>query len=265
MDNTTGIDIKQCKNCSEVLRGDYCYQCGQKIRSRLTVRRVIRDLWESITNVDHGFLHTVIVLFTQPGQTVCDYISGRTRPYMNPLRFAILLATVSVLLNFTFGIYEDTQSEISEIFVPEENAEEFMENQQKALQFIRPFMNFIPILLVPATAFFFRLFTRSRLSMNYAEHMVAGFFGMGQLSLIGISFIALYLLTGSTSIGLWIGLASFGIYFGIMYRQLSDMSWTRSFAISMSSIVLGYVTFMVTIMVLTILVMLILAVLGLLN
>lgn len=265
MDNATDTDTARCKNCGEHLRGDYCYICGQRVRNRLTVRMVLTDVWETISNVDRGFLHTVIVLFTQPGQTIRDYVSGRTRPYMNPFRFAILLATVSVILNFTFGLYEDTQSEISAAFVPEENAEEFLENQRQALKYMRPFLNFMPILLVPFTAFFFRLFTRSRLPFNYAEHMVAGFFSMGQLSLISLPLITVYLITGSASYGLWVGLVSFVIYFGIVYRQLANLNWVRASLISLLSIVLGYVSFIIIIMLLTVLVLLVLAALGLLN
>jgi len=265
MDHTTNTTEKQCQNCGESLKGAYCYLCGQKVRNRLTVRTVLMDAWETVSNVDRGFLHTVVVLFTQPGQTIGDYVSGRTRPYMNPLRYAILWATVSVILNITFGVYEGTQSEISAAFVPEEDAEEFLENQRQAMQYMRPFLNFLPILLVPFTAIYFRLFTRSRLPYNFAEHMVAGFFSMGQLSLISIPFISIYLLTGSASYSLWVGGVTFVIYYGVVYRHLANVSWTRSLAISLASILLGYFSFILILMVLTVLVMIVLSVTGVLN
>ena len=223
------------------------------------------DAWETISNVDRGFLHTVVALFTQPGQTIQDYVSGRTRPYMNPLRYAILWATVSVILNITFGVYEGTQSEISAAFVPEEDSEEFLENQRKALQFMRPFLNFLPIFLVPFTAFYLRLFTRSRLPFNFAEHMVAGFFSMGQLSLISIPFISIYLLTGSASYALWVGMVSFVVYFGVVYRHLAGLHWIKSFVISFLGIALGYLSFILIIMLVTVIVVIILGVSGFLN
>ncbi len=265
MNLSTDDTARQCQNCGENLRGKYCHLCGQKARNRITVRAVVMDAWETISNVDRGFLHTVVVLFTQPGQTIQDYVSGRTRPYMNPLRYAILWATISVVLNITFGVYEGTQSEISAAFVPEEDAEEFLENQRQALRFMQPFLNFLPILLVPFTAFYFRLFTRSRLPFNFAEHMVAGFFSMGQLSLISIPFISIFLITGSASYSLWVGMVTFVVYFGFVYRHLTGLTWTKSFSISFLSISLGYLSFVLIIMLATLIIMVILGVLGFLN
>jgi hypothetical protein len=180
----------ECKNCGETLHGEYCSACGQKlITQRLTLRHIFSELFNIITNVDRGFLHTAKMLLVAPGEMIRNYLQGQTRRYYPPLRYVVLLVAISVAINLWFGVFDQQQSEISSMMgeQPKVN-EEVQRVQQQFNEGLKKYLNVIPLVLIPIISLFSYLFFRKK-GWNYAEHLVLNAYLQGQLALIGLPFI----------------------------------------------------------------------------
>lgn len=256
-----------CKNCQAPLTGAYCSQCGQKTIQRITLRTIFQEFWQALIDLDQGVLFTIKALVQNPGKAVTEYLNGRTRPYTPPLRFALVLTTIQVLLSLWTGAYETQTSEISSLFAPSgEDQEEIMKNQQQAMEWMRPYLNILPLLLIPFYAYFYRLFFRKYTDLNFAEHMVIGAFMQGIISLFGIFiFTPLLLIAPSADLSL---LISFIMYIGLFswtYRYLAKTSWLRTGIYVAVGFLIGYLLLLLIMFVLGIIAVLALALLGVID
>lgn len=86
-----------CKNCNNIVSGNYCSDCGQSSNtSRLTWGNFIANVAYGFTNIDKGFWYTLAVLFRHPGVLFREYLAGRRQSYFRP--FSLLVITA--------GLYE---------------------------------------------------------------------------------------------------------------------------------------------------------------
>lgn len=97
---TTGIgEHCQCANCGAVRTGTYCPACGQKhLRHRVQLGELVKDLLARISNFDHGLLHTLIAVLRGSGTVAKDYVTGKQRPYLNPLAYFFIGAAMQLLV-----------------------------------------------------------------------------------------------------------------------------------------------------------------------
>jgi hypothetical protein len=93
-----------CANCEAPLTGPFCSACGAPALDQrpLTIGRFARDLANELTNVDSLTLRTFRSLLLHPGELTRDYLAGKTRWYLSPLRlylivFAIFIAVMALL------------------------------------------------------------------------------------------------------------------------------------------------------------------------
>lgn len=104
-----------CRTCEEPLRGPYCSACGESHRfPRLELRALLDDLLDRVVNLDTPVLRTVGELSVDPARVGRDYLVGRRKPYVNPVRYAIATFILAVLINQALiglhGIPEDPQA-----------------------------------------------------------------------------------------------------------------------------------------------------------
>jgi len=88
-----------CKNCGNVISGDFCDQCGQKASvKRISLNNLMNDLSESIFQIDKGFLFTFRELFIRPGDSIREYLSGQRIKHYRPISYLLVLSTVYFLI-----------------------------------------------------------------------------------------------------------------------------------------------------------------------
>ena len=94
-----------CANCLAPLAGHFCSQCGApRLEERpLTVRRFAGDLWTELTSVDSATVRSLRALLLEPGRLTREYLDGRTRWFLSPLRLFLLTTTLMVLVSATTG------------------------------------------------------------------------------------------------------------------------------------------------------------------
>jgi hypothetical protein len=101
-----------CASCGQPLAHAYCAHCGEEALdpSKLTARHfVTRTLPHEVLNLDGKIWRTLRLLLLRPGFLALEYVAGRRRPYVNPLRVLIVAIIVYVLatqagISFTFKL-----------------------------------------------------------------------------------------------------------------------------------------------------------------
>jgi len=88
-----------CANCGQPLAGRYCSACGEKAldAETRTVRHFVTEsLFDEITHLDSRFWVTLRLLLFKPGVLTREFIAGRRRRYIGPVK--LLLAAIFVFI-----------------------------------------------------------------------------------------------------------------------------------------------------------------------
>ena len=101
-----------CATCGLPLEGRYCTACGEERLepNQLTVRHfVMGSLVPEIVNLDGKIWRTLGLLLFRPAALALEYVAGRRRKYVQPLRVLLTAIIVFVLampkgVGFTFNI-----------------------------------------------------------------------------------------------------------------------------------------------------------------
>src|SRR6266480_3464080 len=92
-----------CENCSALLTGRWCSQCGQaEIDYRRSFRHVIVDALDSFLNFESKFFATIGWLIARPWHLTNQFLAGRRVRYVHPLRLYLL---VSILFFFVVNYW----------------------------------------------------------------------------------------------------------------------------------------------------------------
>jgi hypothetical protein len=101
MGNNYSQETRQCPNCGQSGQGNYCSNCGRRFDlDRISLKGVLIDVFESVTNLDKGFFYTLRKLVVAPGTMQWEYIhEDRFRDYKP---FSILKGIFVLLIMFLF-------------------------------------------------------------------------------------------------------------------------------------------------------------------
>ena len=89
-----------CHNCGNEIseRATFCESCGQaKVESRLNIWKLFKDFISNIFNLD-GRLFRSIKHMWRPAFLAKEYINGRRKSYVNPIRFFLLMLVILFFL-----------------------------------------------------------------------------------------------------------------------------------------------------------------------
>ena len=95
-----------CANCGGPLLGHFCHECGAPRADErpLTVGRFARDAVHEVGSLDSTTLRTFRALFARPGVLTRDFLAGRTRWYLSPLRVFLIVWAAFL---FSVSLYQD--------------------------------------------------------------------------------------------------------------------------------------------------------------
>jgi len=93
-------NAKVCANCEAPITGDYCARCGERIvdHDALTLRGFARSSFHAMSDLETGLLPTLKWLLTRPGFLTREYLDGRRRPYVRPLRLFLIINVLYFLV-----------------------------------------------------------------------------------------------------------------------------------------------------------------------
>ncbi len=230
----------ECKNCSTTFDGKFCPNCSQKVLAgRFTIKQILRDLFQMITNLEKGFWYTMKELFIRPDQVIKEYLSGVTVKYYNPFRYYIIIVAVSALLQVWLGVFDLQQATIRETFNPNMTEEE-LQRQLAYMENVKKFLNIIPLIVLPFIATVFYLVFRKQ-ALNLAEHLVSTTYVYAQTAIIGIFLMSsFYFFPEFISYSLPASFLISSLYFAYVYNRLFSMSFLKAFFLSLLSMIGGF-------------------------
>ncbi len=95
-------DSFECRNCGTYAPGKFCPDCGQETDpTPPTFSEFVKQFFGNYIAVKGSLLQTLWRLVSRPGALTADYLEGRRRRYVLPLR---LYLTVSVIAFIVFGL-----------------------------------------------------------------------------------------------------------------------------------------------------------------
>lgn len=102
-----------CLNCGTELTDKYCPYCGQSTKiKRLSFKTMISNILYDITNINRGFIYTIIQLFINPGKVVTDYINGRRVNYSGPFSLFVISCTIYGLTSWIVFSIQNVENPI---------------------------------------------------------------------------------------------------------------------------------------------------------
>lgn len=181
---------ENCKNCGEVISGNFCINCGQKSSvHRYSFKHFIEhDLIHGIWHVDNGIFFTIKELFTRPGHSIREFINGKRVGYFS---FVTLLV---LILGFSHFLGEYTQVKIADL-MPESSRETMNQLQE----FMKKYPKTALLITIPFYSIFsFLWFRKSKL--NLTEHFVLNSYKTVGESLIALLFTILTVFYGNIQV-----------------------------------------------------------------
>ena len=96
-----------CRNCGWSLNKyppPFCPGCGQEVRFKPpTVGEFLQQFGGAYLSTEGALWRTLKLLFTQPGELTKQYLNGRRKHYVLPLRLYLTLSVVALLLVRVLG------------------------------------------------------------------------------------------------------------------------------------------------------------------
>jgi hypothetical protein len=178
-----------CLNCDKPLQGDFCIHCGQSAKThRFTVKHIFtKDVIFAIFHVNRGLLFSIKELFTRPGHSVREYVSGKRVTHLNYFTLLVIVllifSFVEQLTPFHFADLTETDKEILEGFET----------------LLKKYPKYIYMGIIPFYALFSFIFFK-KAQQNYAEHFVLNTFKVSALLIINTVFILFATFTKDISI-----------------------------------------------------------------
>ncbi len=85
-----------CPNCGTHSEGGFCPACGQKRihPGDLSLRHAWHHVVHELAHVDGKILHSLRLLFTQPGRLTLDFFEGRRARHVHPIRLFLTFGVV---------------------------------------------------------------------------------------------------------------------------------------------------------------------------
>src|ERR1700722_16273030 len=108
-----------CPSCGAPATGRYCAQCGERFlhAGDFEVRHFLSEhVAPDMLEFDGKLLRTLRVLLTQPGQLAVDYINGRRKPFVSPLRLYLVTFLLHIFLLSFLAPHPMTLPEMAQMF-----------------------------------------------------------------------------------------------------------------------------------------------------
>jgi hypothetical protein len=174
--------LEHCLKCNQRLEhGPFCPRCGQRnVHQRLQLWDLFTDIREHILEWDAPWLFTIKELTIRPGLTCKNYIEGKRERYVNPLRYALYISAIVLI------IAQILPYDILGFGEPDGRYEQF--NGVQRFIWANPMALYIPI--SPIIVYFYRLlFFRTELNKTEISCLALYIIGHSILLLLLLSIL----------------------------------------------------------------------------
>ena len=101
---------RPCPDCGVESSGEFCPECGEAMESRLPhVGHYIAGILAELLAFDTKFMHTIPALLFRPGVLAREFVGGRRRRYLSPLRLHIIIC---IALFLSMGYFANKRAKL---------------------------------------------------------------------------------------------------------------------------------------------------------
>jgi len=110
----------ECKNCNEDLVGQekFCSGCGQKNIDKLNLKYLYGEILDNVLNLDSKLFNTVKGLIMKPGFLSKEFVEGRRKRYVMPVRFYIIISIIFFFMVSIIGTIPDSNPNLEADVAP---------------------------------------------------------------------------------------------------------------------------------------------------
>jgi hypothetical protein len=113
------MQLDNCKNCNELMNGNYCSNCGQPAKLKRIDRHYIIHEIVKIFHAERGILYTIKRMLISPGESIKHYITEDRSRYVKPITFVFITSLIYSIVSHLFHIdAKDYYLQQPEIEVP---------------------------------------------------------------------------------------------------------------------------------------------------
>ncbi len=217
------VTTTRCINCDREFNGNYCVGCGQRANvKRITFKEAWIDFWARIYGFDGMMPRTLRDLTLRPGVASRKYINGNRVSYYGPVGYFFLMITLLYLVAALLGInivdFIKNGADTGLQPAPKKGTgqEQFM---QSTFQLVSDNLKLVSFIVIPIQAFASRFLFFRKSNLNFLEHMVLPFYGLGHLYWVSILSLLAFSISGSF-IPNWIQVVIGILYFSYAYANL---------------------------------------------
>ena len=188
--------VHTCKNCNKEFIGNYCNHCGQPANTHeINYKYVWHEIQHGLFHLDKGIIYTTKELFTRPGHTIKEYISGKRVKHFKPVAYVLVLATIYALLAHILKI----ETVFDKVSVGLEKANKVKSNElitvlKESFDWLREHYAYSTLFLLPVISFSSYLAFRKN-KYNYMEHLILNTYIAGQRMIVFILILPLLALS----------------------------------------------------------------------
>lgn len=180
---------ENCRNCNALITGNYCSDCGQKVKLDRINGHYIKHEIEHVLHFEKGILYTIKALLLHPGASVREFISENRNRLVKPIIFIVI---TSLIYSLTAHFFHIEEGYINIAYAKKASAVNYLN------QWVQGHYGYANLIMGIFIAAWVRLFFR-KYDVNFYEIIILLFFVMG----IEMLFCALFaLLEGVTHLPL---------------------------------------------------------------
>lgn len=212
-----------CISCGTILNGNFCSSCGQRANvKRITFKEGWNDFWARIYGFDGMFPRTLRDLTIRPGVATRRYLDGNRVAYYGPVGYFFLMITflylVASLLDISIVDFLKNagNSGLQPALKQGSGQEKLM---QSTFELVSDNLKLVSFILIPIQAFSSRFLFFRNSGLNFTEHTVLPFYGLGHLYWLSILSLLIYSISGKF-LPNWLQIVVAISYFSYAYSDL---------------------------------------------
>lgn len=170
---------ENCRNCKEIISGNFCPNCGQRRFKRINRGYVIEEIQDIFVDVNKGFFYSLLKILRNPGKTAREYMDGNRVDHYKPIALAFVLGGISIFVSTSVLKLDEIMKSFSE---QQHINSKFMSD---VFTVISSYYAILMILLLPVFAFITRIPFKKQ-GHNYYEHIVMNSYVVSYYTLMSI-------------------------------------------------------------------------------
>lgn len=171
-----------CHNCSTLITGNFCSNCGQKKYKRIDKKYIWDELQYTLFHTNKGFLYSIKKILSNPGKTAREFINGNRVNHYKPILLVFILSGIATFISYKLLKLKEVMNDYyTQSNINSSQMGDFM-------NFLSSYTSIIMLLLIPLFALSTWIAFK-KWGHNYYEHLVMNAFILSFYTLISIIFI----------------------------------------------------------------------------